>query len=125
MERLPASSRKVSRNGKSSERMENEPFFQVTFDHKPLDHVADNAISLKMRHLEIVYNPAIVKGVLDFLKPPENKSESINALLEAASNTLEGFKQQTRAGLEYALQKHTTLALDIDMDAPIIIIPER
>ena len=62
---------------------------------------------------------------MDFFKPPDNKAESINALMEVAGDTFEEFKQQTRAGLEYALDQHTTLALDIDMDAPVIIIPEK
>lgn len=101
------------------------PFFSASFEHKPLNHVADNAISVTMRHLEIIYNPVIVQGVLRFFKPPENKAESVNALLEVAGDTLESFKQQTRAGLEYALEKHTTFALYVDMDAPIFIIPER
>ncbi|KAI9322742.1 hypothetical protein BX666DRAFT_2109183 [Dichotomocladium elegans] len=101
-----------------------EPLFSVIFDHKPLNSVADNAIQLKTRRLEIVFNPHVIKGVMQFLKPPKSKSESINALLEAAGDTFEGFRQQTMAGLEYALNQHMTLALDIDMDAPIIIIPE-
>lgn len=49
----------------------------------------------------------------------------ILTLQEVAGDTFEGFKQQTRAGLEYALEQHTTLDMKIDMDAPIIIIPER
>ena len=102
-----------------------EPLLYAVLEHKPFNNIADNAITLKSRRLEIIFNPAIVRGVLDFFKPPENKSESINALLEAAGESLEGFKQQTLTGLEYALNQHTTLAVDMDMDAPIIIIPER
>lgn len=102
-----------------------EPLLYAVLDHKPFNNIADNAIKLKSRRLEIIFNPAIVRGVLDFFKPPENKSESINALLEAAGESLEGFKQQTLTGLEYALNQHTTLAVDMDMDAPLIIIPER
>ncbi|KAI8376296.1 uncharacterized protein BYT42DRAFT_594245 [Radiomyces spectabilis] len=53
-----------------------------------------------------------------------SRSSTINALMEVAGDTIEVFKRQTRAGLEYALEKHTTIELDINMDAPIIIIPE-
>ncbi|KAI8144971.1 hypothetical protein BJV82DRAFT_536853 [Fennellomyces sp. T-0311] len=108
----------------SSSSGEKNPLFYAVVDHKPFDNIADNAIKLSTRRLEIIYNPAIVKGIMAFFKPPENKLESLNALMEAAGDTFEEFKQQTRAGLEYALDQHTTLALDIDMDAPVIIIPE-
>ncbi|RUP42956.1 hypothetical protein BC936DRAFT_137841 [Jimgerdemannia flammicorona] len=100
------------------------PFFQLAFEHKPLDNRADNVVTLKMRHLEAIYNPITINTVIDFFTPPETESDSINALIEVAGDTFEGFKQQTRAGLEYALEQHTTLDMKIDMDAPIVIIPE-
>ncbi|KAI9272903.1 hypothetical protein BDA99DRAFT_569176 [Phascolomyces articulosus] len=101
-----------------------EPLFNAVIEHKPFNNIADNAIKLSTKRLEIIYNPEIVKGIMEFFKPPENQSESINALLAVAGDTFEEFRQQTRAGLEYALDQHTTLALDIDMDAPVFIIPE-
>ncbi|KAF7728851.1 hypothetical protein EC973_005477 [Apophysomyces ossiformis] len=101
-----------------------QPFFAVKFERKPLSGVADNVISLTMRHLEIIYNPTVIMGIVDFLKPPQNKMESVQALIEVAGDTIENFRRQTRAGLEYALQTHTTILLDVDMDAPIFVIPQ-
>ncbi|RUS21382.1 hypothetical protein BC937DRAFT_92871, partial [Endogone sp. FLAS-F59071] len=95
------------------------PFFQLELEHKPLDDRADNGVTLKMRHLEIIYNAEAVNTVIKFFTPPDLEMES-----EVAGDTFEGFKQQTRAGLEYALEQHTTLDMKIDMDAPIIVIPE-
>jgi vacuolar protein sorting-associated protein 13A/C len=104
---------------------EKDPFFSILFENKPLSKKADNAISLKMRHLGIIYSPVVIAGIIKFFKPPSSKMESVNALIEVAGDTFEGFKLQTRARLEYALDTHTTLDLNVDMDAPIIIIPER
>jgi len=59
-----------------------------------------------------------------FLKPPESQLESVAALLNAANETIEGLRSQTRAGFEYALQNHKTIDIKLDMSAPIIIIPE-
>jgi len=42
-----------------------------------------------------------------------------------ASQTLEGLRKETRAGLEYALQTHRTIDIQMDMKAPVIIIPEE
>ncbi|KAI8075646.1 hypothetical protein BDF21DRAFT_495147 [Thamnidium elegans] len=101
-----------------------DPFFSIVFEKKPLSKKADNAFSLKMRHLEIIYSPVVIAGVMKFFKPPSSKMESVNALIAVAGDTLEEFKLQTRAGLEFALETHTTFDLNVDMDAPIIIIPE-
>ncbi|KAG0050250.1 hypothetical protein BGZ83_004992 [Gryganskiella cystojenkinii] len=100
------------------------PFFAVEFEHNPLDGHADNVLEVKMRHLEILYNPKTVDTVLEFFKPPPSEADSINALLEAAGDTLEGLAAQTRAGLEYALEEHKRLDLRVDMDAPVMIFPE-
>jgi vacuolar protein sorting-associated protein 13A/C len=43
----------------------------------------------------------------------------------AASQTFEDLRKETRIGLEYALQIHKTVDLQMDMNAPIIIIPEK
>ncbi|BEI82300.1 hypothetical protein CcaverHIS002_0301680 [Cutaneotrichosporon cavernicola] len=100
-----------------------EPFFALEFENKPLDGRADNAVSVKMRHLEIIYHRNYVEAVMAFLKPPASQLESINALLDAAGETLDGIRKETRAGLEYALEQHKTLDMHVDMNAPIIVIP--
>lgn len=100
-----------------------DPFFLAEFEAKPLDGRADNALTVKMRHLEIIYHKQYVEAVYSFFKPPASQLESINALLDAAGETLDGIRSQTRAGLEYALEQHKTLDLHVDMNAPIIIIP--
>jgi vacuolar protein sorting-associated protein 13A/C len=105
--------------------LETDPFFSVVFEKKPIDGRADNAITVKMHHLEIIYNPSIVNEVMRFFKPPETNMETVSALIEVAGTTLESWKKQTRAGLEYALESHTTLDLRMDMDAPIIMVPEE
>ncbi|KAF9211914.1 hypothetical protein BGZ59_007452 [Podila verticillata] len=113
-----------SSQSSSDEGTKFNPFFSVNFEHNPLDNHADNVLEVKMRHLEILYNPKTVDTVIDFLKPPPSEADSINALLEAAGDTLEGLAAQTRAGLEYALEEHKRLDLKVDMDAPVMIFPE-
>ncbi|KAI8968414.1 hypothetical protein BDF20DRAFT_896210, partial [Mycotypha africana] len=101
-----------------------DPFFTIKFEHKPLDNRADNAMALFMRNIDIVYNPITIREIVKFFTPPETSANSINALIEVAGDTFEDIKNQTRATLEFALEQHTTLDLQIDMDAPVIIIPE-
>jgi len=102
---------------------ENDPFFVMEVEHKPLDGRADNALSVKMRHLEIVYHKGYVEAIRAFLTPPETQLESITALVQEAEDSFQGFKAQTRASLESALDNHKTVDIKVDMNAPIIIIP--
>lgn len=100
-----------------------DPFLSVKFEHNPLDERADNALTVRMRHMSIIYHKGYVEAVYKFFKPA-SQLESVEALLSVASETLEGFRKETRAGLEYALQTHKTIDIQMDMNAPVIIIPE-
>ncbi|KIM85199.1 hypothetical protein PILCRDRAFT_817197 [Piloderma croceum F 1598] len=102
-----------------------DPFFFVKFENNPLDERADNALTVRMRHMEIIYHKGYVEAVYRFFKPPSSQLESVEALLSAASQTFEDLRKETRIGLEYALQIHKTVDLQMDMNAPIIIIPEN
>ncbi|KDQ63547.1 hypothetical protein JAAARDRAFT_29565 [Jaapia argillacea MUCL 33604] len=103
---------------------DDDPFFFLKFERNPLDERADSALTVKMRHMEIIYHRGYVEAVYRFFKPPASQLESVEALLDVASQTLEGLRKETRAGLEYALQTHKTIDIQMDMNAPIIIIPE-
>lgn len=102
-----------------------EAFFQLQFEQNPLDGQGDLAVKAKLKPLEIVWNPNIVVGVVDFFRPPDRHMESINALMETAGATVEDLRQQTRAGLEFALEEHKTINAMLDLQAPLIIIPEN
>ncbi|KAI8057703.1 hypothetical protein BDF22DRAFT_772292 [Syncephalis plumigaleata] len=112
LEQLMVSSRKI------------EPFLYVNFEHKPLDERADNAIQLKMRNIEFIYSRVAFTTLETFFKPPTTALESINALIEAAGDTFEEFKEKTLAGFEHALDEHKTMDVRVDIDAPIFILPE-
>lgn len=109
---------------KDDEDDEEEPFFSMQFEQNPLDGRADSALTVNSLGMEVVYNPNFVVQVTKFFKPPEQHMESIGALMESASSTVEGLRQQTRAGLEYALQEHKTIDVQLDLQAPLIIVPD-
>ncbi|KAJ9479242.1 Vacuolar protein sorting-associated protein 13 [Pseudozyma hubeiensis] len=100
------------------------PFFYAKYELKPLDDRADNALTLKMRSMEIIYHRGFVESIVRFFKPPESELELIGALIDVASETIEGIRKETRAGLENALQNHKTIDMVVDVKAPIIIVPE-
>lgn len=115
----------TSKDGDDEEEDEQEdPFFQLAFEKNPLDGSADMALTVKLKGMEFVWNPKFIVEVAKFFKPPERHMESIGALMETAGATVEGIRQQTRAGLEFALTEHKTINAQLDLQAPLIIVPD-
>jgi vacuolar protein sorting-associated protein 13A/C len=100
------------------------PFFSLQLEQNPLDNHADTAVVVKLKAMEIIYNPNFIVQVTKFFKPPEKHMDSIGALMETAGSTVEGLRQQTRAGLEFALTEHKTVDVQLDLQAPLIIVPD-
>ncbi|CAG8982131.1 hypothetical protein HYALB_00003223 [Hymenoscyphus albidus] len=115
----------IDNDGDHDEEAGNDPFFSFQFEKNPLDGASDLALTGKLKPLEIIWNPNFLIGIIDFFKPPERHMESIGALMESAGATVEGLRQQTRAGLEFALEEHKTINAKLDLQAPLIIVPEN
>lgn len=111
-------------SSKEKERKANDALFHLVFEQNPLDESADTSVMMKLKSIEVIYNPRFIVEVAKFFKPPETHMESIGALMETAGATVEGIRQQTRAGLEFALEEHKTVNANLDIQAPLIIIPE-
>ncbi|RKF58530.1 Vacuolar protein sorting-associated protein 13 [Erysiphe neolycopersici] len=101
-----------------------DPFFEIKFEKNPLDGKSDMALIGKLKPLEIIWNSQFLVGIVEFFRPPERHMESIEAFIESAGATVESFRKQTRAGLEFALEEHKTLNAILDLQAPLVIIPE-
>lgn len=119
------SKEKPASDAKSANQEQTEDaLFHLVFEQNPLDGSADSSVLMKLRSLEIIYNPQFVVEIVKFFKPPETHMESIGALMETAGATVEGLRKQTRAGLQFALEEHKTLNANLDIHAPLIVIPE-
>ncbi|KAJ5183662.1 hypothetical protein N7492_001278 [Penicillium capsulatum] len=109
----------------SADDMEDEDsLFHLQLEKNPLESDADSAVKVKLKSIEVIYNPRFLVGIVKFFEPPERHMESIGALLDTAGATVEGLRQQTRAGLEFALQEHKKVDAQFDVHAPLIIVPE-
>ncbi|OCT48539.1 Vacuolar protein sorting-associated protein 13 [Cladophialophora carrionii] len=113
-----------SEAGTTEKAEEDDSLFHLVFENNPLDESADTKIDLRLKSLEFIHNPKFVVEIVKFFKPPERQMESIGALLETAGASIEEIRQQTRAGLEFALEEHKTINANLDIHAPIFIIPE-
>ncbi|PQE08538.1 Vacuolar sorting-associated 13 protein [Rutstroemia sp. NJR-2017a BBW] len=100
---------KLLTNGDEDSEESTDPFFQFQIETNPLHDAGDLAVTAKLKPLEVIWNPHFLVGIVQFFKPPERHMESIGALMESAGATVEGLRQQTRAGLEFALEEHKTI----------------
>lgn len=66
---------------RDTDKDKDDPFLFIKFENNPLDERADNAITVRMRHMEIIYHKGYVEAVYKFLKPPASQLESVEALL--------------------------------------------
>ncbi|PCH06461.1 Vacuolar protein sorting-associated protein 13 [Penicillium occitanis (nom. inval.)] len=103
---------------------QDDSLFHLQVEQNPLESDADTAVKVKLKSIEVIYNPRFVVEVARFFRPPERHMESVGALLDSAGATVQEIRQQTRAGLEYALEAHRKVDAQFDLQAPLIIIPE-
>ncbi|KAL4867000.1 hypothetical protein BDV12DRAFT_172003 [Aspergillus spectabilis] len=101
-----------------------DSLFHLQLEKNPLESDADSVVKVKLKSIEVIYNPKFIVEIMRFFRPPERHMESIGAILDTAGATVEGIRQQTRAGLEFALQEHKKVDAQFDIHAPLIIVPE-
>ncbi|KAF3389182.1 Vacuolar protein sorting-associated protein 13 [Penicillium rolfsii] len=114
----------LASEGSEVDLSDEDSLFHLQLEKNPLDSDADTAVKVKLKSIEVIYNPRFIVGIVKFFEPPERHMESIGALLDTAGATVEGLRQQTRAGLEFALQEHKKVDAQFDVHAPLIIVPE-
>ena len=114
----------LSQSKEGSTVQQKDKLFHLVFENNPLDDSADTAVTMTLKSIEVIYNPKLIVEIVKFFKPPERHMESVGALLESAGATVDEIRQQTRAGLEFALEEHKTVNANLDIHAPLIIIPE-
>jgi vacuolar protein sorting-associated protein 13A/C len=73
---------------KDPEAKADDPLLMIKFEHSPLDERADNAVTVKLKAMEIIYHRGYVEAIYQFLKPPESQLESVGALLVSRYLTL-------------------------------------
>jgi vacuolar protein sorting-associated protein 13A/C len=90
-----------------------DPFLYMKFENNPLNERADTALAIRMRHMEVVYHRGYVEAIYKFFKPPEDRLESVEALLvgvnpNACSSLLTPFTDCSRWGNRRLAQGNTS-----------------
>lgn len=103
--------------------LSDNPFFQVSFEHNPLDESADSKLVAKLSSMTIFHNTRFLESLHKFFKPPKAHLDTIGTLMNAAESTIQDFTKQTKIGLQYAFEEHKTMNVKMDLQAPLIILP--
>ncbi|XP_053604237.1 intermembrane lipid transfer protein Vps13 isoform X1 [Plodia interpunctella] len=95
----------------------------VVFETKPLDGKCDQRVKVSARPLQIVYDAQTVIEIVEVFKPP-TESTALSTLQVVAGNKLSDLKEKSALGMQYAVQNHTFIDIDIDIAASYIIVPQ-
>ncbi|XP_077266001.1 vacuolar protein sorting 13C isoform X2 [Temnothorax americanus] len=93
----------------------------VSYEKNPIDRLCGDRVIVKSRAVDIIYDAQTILNVVDMFKVQD--SSTLTQLQTAAAERLVGLKEMSALGLEYAIQKHSVLDIQVDMQASQLIIP--
>ncbi|XP_064629557.1 intermembrane lipid transfer protein VPS13D-like isoform X2 [Lineus longissimus] len=114
-----------------------ESLFSLVYEQTPPNSGTDHRLTIKTKPLDIVYNPTAIKRISDFFNSHKKGLASRTSELKlttAAKTRYEELKNQTKAGIKHTLDQllegedaiqGKRWAMDFDISAPQIIIPEN
>lgn len=103
---------------------EDAPFFHLTYDELTENHDADALLCLSMQPLEVIVNHQAALLLKDFMIGGRNQT-MLDNLMGLAVDQLSQFQVWTKYSLERALSEHKSIDFFIDIDAPILVVPEN
>ncbi|CAL1678435.1 unnamed protein product [Lasius platythorax] len=93
----------------------------VSYEKNPIDKLCGDRVIVKSRSVDIIYDAQTIIELVNMFKVQD--SSTLNQLQTAAAEQLVGLKEMSALGLEYAIQKHSILDIQVDMQASQLIIP--
>ncbi|XP_011301984.1 vacuolar protein sorting-associated protein 13C isoform X2 [Fopius arisanus] len=97
--------------------------FSVSYEKNPLDKLCGDRIIVKSKSIHIAYDAQTIIELIKLFRV-QNQT-ALTQIQAAAAERLEGFKEMSALGLEYAIQKHSSLDIQVDLAASQLIVPFR
>lgn len=104
-----------------SETENRQGLLEVLFETNPLDKTCDQRIHVKALPLKIVYDATTINKLVNIFEIPADSN--LEQLTDVAANKLTDIKEMSSLGLQYAVEKRPLIDLNIDLQAPFLIIP--
>ena len=99
---------------------DNKEILNAVYETNPLDRSCDQRIRLTAEPLLITYD---VKTLAKISAMFESKEDVQTELAAAAMQKLESLKKMSALGLEYAMQSHAVLDIDVNIKGSFFILP--
>ncbi|GBP47899.1 Vacuolar protein sorting-associated protein 13 [Eumeta japonica] len=96
----------------------------VVFETNPLDGLCDQRVQVSARPLQIIYDAQTVIEIVNVFKPP-TESTALTTLQAAAENKLSDLKEKSSLGMQYAVNQHMFIDIDIVIASSYIIVPDK
>ncbi len=77
---------------------------------------------MKMSGFKLIYDFNTINNLVEMMSPP--KDISLHELQSIAAFKLQDWTQRTATGLEYAIEKHKQIKINIDIEPSFVIIPQ-
>ncbi|XP_014471667.1 PREDICTED: vacuolar protein sorting-associated protein 13C isoform X2 [Dinoponera quadriceps] len=107
----------ISKHGSSDD----SSLLSVSYEKNPLDKLCGHRVIVNSRSVDIVYDAQTIIELVNMFKVQD--SSTLSQLQTAAAEQLEGLKEMSALGLEYAIEKHSVLDIQVDMEASQLLIP--
>jgi vacuolar protein sorting-associated protein 13A/C len=114
---------RAGRAGRRRRRCARTPLLALQFEKAPLDGRADNALRVRMRPLDIIVDKPFLDRLGAFVvqETPVDLSNAKQRL----DKTVEQVRANTRSRLESAIAMHNTIDIDVEIEAPFVIVPDH
>ncbi|XP_071548119.1 LOW QUALITY PROTEIN: intermembrane lipid transfer protein VPS13A-like [Panulirus ornatus] len=96
--------------------------FSVDLECNPLNVPSDYAVTMKLDPLELLYNQHACAEMVYFFRVPGLEYRTFE---DIAKDTLNEVVNTGRAAMKYAIARHKTVNLDVDIKSPYIVLPEH
>eukprot|EP01132_Coremiostelium_polycephalum_P006743 gene6743-8360_t len=97
-------------------------FASAIVDTRPQDKNIDLFVQLNMDPLNIIFTKPLIMKIADFFHDPELDITNIS---NRAGAHIVNFKERAKVQLQDAMDRHKTLSLNVNVFAPVILIPEN
>lgn len=105
----------------TSKEQDSKALLDVLFEKHPLDETCDQRIHVTSKSLKVVYDAHTINKVVDVFRAP--REVHLDKLQATAESKLADIKEKSATGLQHAIQQQSILDLNIDLQAPYIIVP--
>ena len=112
----------ASKNSNSFSMVDDGPFFSLAYDQLSSNPDADSFVQLKMKPLIVVLNHLAAQHMIDFALPKRCLT-LLDSLKSAATPHLAQLQTRTRSGMQHALEQHKAIDVNVEMAAPLLLIP--